>query len=126
MHLSEQGFKVAVLEMTDTLAADCPHPLPLPVHPSLGKGRTAARSGNVHQRQGGGHHRSGRHLSGRPGPGNHRPRGLGGHLRGHEAQNGRGPVYSTAGDCFYLLGDCKKVANLLRLNQSALGLAGLI
>ena len=34
--------------------------------------------------------------------------------------------YAGAGDCFYLLGDCKQVANLLRLNQAALGLAGLI
>ena len=34
--------------------------------------------------------------------------------------------YACAGGCFYMLGDCKKVANLMRLNQSALGIAGLI
>jgi NADPH-dependent 2,4-dienoyl-CoA reductase/sulfur reductase-like enzyme len=34
--------------------------------------------------------------------------------------------YANAGAPFYMLGDCRQVANVLRLNQSALGIANLI
>ena len=45
---------------------------------------------------------------------------------GMKAKTDEAMSYAEAKGCFYMLGDCKKVANLMRLNQSALGIAGLI
>ena len=45
---------------------------------------------------------------------------------GMKAKTDEAMTYAEAKGCFYMLGDCKKVANLMRLNQSALGIAGLI
>lgn len=127
MHLSEQGFKVTVLEMTDTLAADC-----TPTHyRSL-----FIRAWEKDEQQHGLEMYTNAKVVAITDQGVTYEDALSQKITvpadsvvisaGMKPKMDEALSYATAGDCFYLLGDCKKVANLLRLNQSALGLAGLI
>lgn len=125
MHLAEHGHQVTVLEMTGTLAADC-----TPTHyrslfirawEALADRLTLTVNARVTGIDGG----TVTYVDGE------------GAVRtleadtvilsaGMTANTDEALAYAGAGDHFYLLGDCKQVANVLRLNQAALGLAGLI
>ena len=127
MHLSEQGFAVTVLEMTDTLAADC-----TPTHyrslfirawekdeaehglKMLTNARVTAISSE------------GVTYVDAEGAETTVPADTVVISAGMKPKMDEALSYAAAGDSFYLLGDCKKVANLLTLNKAALGLAGLI
>ena len=127
MHLSEQGFKVTVLEMTDTLAADCTpthyrslfirawekdmaeHGLEMYTNAKV---VSIGEAGVTYVDAEGQEHTV---------PADSVVISAGMKPKMDEALS-----YAAAGDSFYLLGDCKKVANLMKLNQSALGIAGMI
>ena len=127
MHLSENGHQVTVLEMTDTLAADC-----TPTHYRSLFIRAWTRDEDEH----------GLVMTTNAKVTRISPEGVTyvdadgqEHLveadsvvisAGMKSKTDEAMTYAEAKGCFYMLGDCKKVANLMRLNQSALGIAGLI
>jgi pyruvate/2-oxoglutarate dehydrogenase complex dihydrolipoamide dehydrogenase (E3) component len=127
MHLSENGFQVTVLEMTDTLAADC-----TPTHyRSL-----FIRAWEKDEKEHGLDMRTNARVTAITAEGVTYVDADGKEVTvpadsvvisaGMKPKMDEALSYASAGNRFYLLGDCKKVANLLKLNQSALGLAGLI
>ena len=127
MHLSENGHQVTVLEMTDTLAADC-----TPTHYRSLFIRAWTRDEDEH----------GLVMTTNAKVTRISPEGVTyvdadgqEHLveadsvvisAGMKAKTDEAMTYAEAKGCFVYVGDCKKVANLMRLNQSALGIAGLI
>ena len=127
MHLSERGFDVTVLEMTDTLAADC-----TPTHYRSLFIRAWEKDESEHGLK---MYTNARVTAIGPDSVTYVD-GEGKEVSisadsvvisaGMKPKTEEALSYAGAGDCFYLLGDCKQVANLLRLNQAALGLAGLI
>ena len=125
MHLAEHGRSVTVLEMTDTLAADC-----TPTHyrslfirawEALSDRLTLTVNAKVSAIEDG----AVAYVD-QEGTVHTLPADTVILSAGLTANTDEALRYAAAGDCFYLLGDCKQVANVLRLNQAALGIAGLI